>query len=335
MKYEDIIKVRVGTILRDTNNNRFLVIGADNDIKDIKVGILVLQFKDNSNTNFYAYNESVTLDKFNAIIEKQLSSSELLKYTLLGLKFYENKDFSKDFIDISTLTNTKCIRVYDEIKDIIIQKEFNKYYMYDVVKYPYVTNKRVLKNCPKYIVGNIISSVKLRYEKSKLVSTSSVIGTESWMENTFNYFQNVVRNVKNLGTKYDLSYLLLYKEKREILYKKITKIVFRKANIQEEYKILDYPTRMKTIRYETDYHYTKYFKILKPIIDKIYNYILNNINIDANKKLSTIAKEKILEGKNINGYDSSIDIEEFFDTNKYYPWEIMDWVYYADSRINK
>lgn len=124
----------------------------------------------------------------------------------------------------------------------------------------------------------------------------------------------------------------MYQETRNSLRTKILHFILgRTLLLSENYIVPELEIELEieginNIVDETSYNFDKYSSIVNEIVNECYEYIVSNLSINSRKKLSTIARELIEDGKTIEGYDSNIDIEEFFDTDKYYPWKIIDWV---------
>lgn len=331
MRYEDIIRVKKGTILRTSDNRKFIVRGKLNqeEYYNPKPCVILSEYKNNQ-----IKNSDLVLDLSNltAIIDGNLVSKDIMKYQLLGIQFYEEVNYKDLYIDKKEIKGDSVICTKRDNIYEIIQCINDKYYMYDVMDFPYISNKRQISNsnCPEHIFGKQYSMKDLIYIKSHK-SYERIIRWDTLERFFIGRIENLVSNTVNMGTSQDLMLLSLYRDKPRDIKNKLLDYLMLKADIAVVYSYYNSNKGKNSelyryIRKNTDIEFNKYNSKLKNIVTKGYNNIIENIEIDSRKKLSTVAKELISKGKIIKGYDTRIDIEEFFDTNKYYPFEIMDWI---------
>lgn len=322
----DLIRdVNIGTILRNKENERYIVVkkfdGWFRNKINCYVGLVEIEGSKN--------NLIIDLREKEFLIDGELSKTNCLKRQLLGMEFGERINWDNYIVYLKDLNEGSYIISYNESyeKGKIYMKEGKKYYVYNILTSRYIVNKREIKNPKRYLVGTLLNNIVSYEDDLTIINTKNNLNKNKIEELSCKAMDLIIQfcnKINKMGTINDLELITIHNMKREELHKEVSKFVFRFFGIKVTYKYNKSVEYTEKIIDDECYEYETYYKFLLPLIDKLYNYILDNVEINCKKKLSTYAKELVKNNVIIKGYDVQIKFEDFFDSDTYVPFRLMN-----------
>lgn len=324
MKVKDIIKVNVGTILQNMYGEKFVVLYRNQDCYNLDKSSLVLWSLNKE------FSKAYSLYKNEFIICGKVPRADILKYKLLGKLVEDTLDWNEYLLDINELEESLCVIISykDNNEPSCIIREGNSFYLYDMCENCLVSKR-------KYKGDNLVLGIKDSIDKEGLLDLKKEKRVLNKGIDFYTYYKSIQKMcdlVNSLNTPLDLYLIKLYTMgERELKYI-ITRSIFRRITILEDYEFegkfekggsISLSTSL-VIKHPFDFKYNQVLKEYESIIDNVYKYIRDNLNINSRKKLSTVVKELEQKGLVIKGYDRNISKEEFFDTDNYMPYSIID-----------